>query len=130
MMASTRQAAVSSIASDSLLDVREDMSGMGGQSLSDSYGRYVFGDEAQQQRLPASVYMALRGTIESGTTLDADAANEIAEAMKEWAVEHGATHYTHWFQPMTGLTAEKHDSFLRPSEGGTAILKIHGRQLS
>ena len=130
MMASTRQAAVSSIASDSLLDVREDMSGMGGQSLSDSYGRYVFGDEAQQQRLPASVYMALRETIESGKTLDADTANEIAEAMKEWAVEHGATHYTHWFQPMTGLTAEKHDSFLRPSEGGTAILKFSGRQLS
>jgi glutamine synthetase len=130
MMASTRQAAVSSIASDSLLDVREDMSGMGGQSLSDSYGRYVFGDEAQQQRLPASVYMALRETIESGKTLDSAAANEIAEAMKEWAVEHGATHYTHWFQPMTGLTAEKHDSFLRPSEGGTAILKFSGRQLS
>ncbi len=130
MMASTRQAAVSSIASDSLLEVREDMSGMGGQTLSESYGRYVFGDEAQQQRLPASVYMALRETIESGKTLDPEAANEIAEAMKEWAVEHGATHYTHWFQPMTGLTAEKHDSFLRPSEGGTAILKFSGRQLS
>ena len=130
MMASTRQAAVSSIASDSLLDVREDMSGMGGQSLSESYGRYVFGDEAQQQRLPASAYLALRETIDAGKTLDPDTANEIAEAMKEWAVEHGATHYTHWFQPMTGLTAEKHDSFLRPSEGGTAILKFSGRQLS
>ncbi len=130
MMASTRQAAVSSIASDSLFDLREDTSGMGGQTLSDSYGRYVFGDEVQQQRLPANVYMALRETIETGKTLDHDTADEIANAMKEWAVEHGATHYTHWFQPMTGLTAEKHDSFLRPSEGGTAMLKFSGRQLS
>ncbi|MFT5733356.1 MAG: glutamine synthetase [Planctomycetota bacterium] len=130
MMASTRQAAVSSIASDALLDVREDTSGMGGQTLSDSYGRYVFGDEAQQQRLPANVYMALRETIEQGKTLSADIADEIANAMKEWAVEHGATHYTHWFQPMTGLTAEKHDSFLRPTEGGSAMLKFSGRQLS
>ncbi|WP_419191371.1 glutamine synthetase III [Saltatorellus ferox] len=103
---------------------------MEGQSLSDSYGRYVFGDEVQQKRLPANVYMALRETIDSGKTLSADIADEIANAMKEWAVEHGATHYTHWFQPMTGLTAEKHDSFLRPTEGGTAILKFSGRQLS
>lgn len=130
MMATTRQDVVRSIASDSFLDQREDTSGMGGQSLSDLYGRYVFNDQVQQQRLPDGVYKALRETIESSAKLDPDIASEVARAMKTWAIEHGATHYTHWFQPMTGLTAEKHDSFLKPTADGQAILKFSGRELS
>ncbi|MEM9380939.1 MAG: glutamine synthetase III, partial [Planctomycetota bacterium] len=129
-MASTRQEAVRSIASDAFLDLREDTSGLAGQSLSDSYGRYVFNDEVQRQRLPEVVYSALRRTIESGAQLDLEIADEVARAMKAWAVEHGATHYTHWFQPMTGLTAEKHDSFLKPTATGQAILEFSGKQLS
>ncbi|MEM6567095.1 MAG: glutamine synthetase III [Planctomycetota bacterium] len=129
-MASTRQEAVRSIASDAFLDLREDTSGLAGQSLSDSYGRYVFNDEVQRQRLPEAVYTALRKTIESGARLEIEIADEVARSMKSWAVEHGATHYTHWFQPMTGLTAEKHDSFLKPTSNGQAILEFSGKQLS
>lgn len=130
MMATTRQEAVRSIALDALADQREDMSGMGGQHLSDLYGRLVFNDHVQRQRLPDPVYKALRRTIEKGARLDQEIANEVAGAMKAWAIEHGATHYTHWFQPMTGLTAEKHDSFLKPTEAGQAILSFSGDQLS
>lgn len=130
MMGTTRQEAIRSIASETFLDHREDTSGMGGQSLSDLYGRFVFNDQVQRQRLPDSVYRALRQTIESGAKLDTEIADEVARSMRTWAVEHGATHYTHWFQPMTGLTAEKHDSFLKPTKGGQAILEFSGKQLS
>ena len=74
-----------------------------------SFGSLVFNDEVQQARLPKPMYQALRRTITNGEALDLSVADEVARAMKEWAVEHGATHYTHWFQPLTGITAEKHD---------------------
>src|SRR3954462_7305326 len=84
-------------------------------SAAESFGSLVFNDEVQQARLPKPVYHALRRTITHGEALDLSVADAIARAMKDWAVEHGATHYTHWFQPLTGITAEKHDSFLSPT---------------
>jgi glutamine synthetase len=89
----------------------------------------VFNDKAQQERLSKPAYRALRATITRGETLDAATADAVATALKEWAVEHGATHYTHWFQPMTGITAEKHDSFLSPASDGTAIAEFRGKEL-
>ena len=80
----------------------------------DAFGSLVFNDKVQQQRLPKPAYRALRATITRGETLDIATADAVAAALKDWATEHGATHYTHWFQPLTGITAEKHDSFLSP----------------
>ncbi len=128
MMASTRKAAVRSI-SNALPREFADCSG-GANRLPDEYGRYVFNDQVQRQRLPKPVYQALRKTIDTGAPLAPDVADAVASAMKEWAIENGATHYTHWFQPMTGSTAEKHDSFLEPVGDGSAILEFSGRQLS
>ena len=79
------------------------------------FGSLVFGDEVQRARLPKQVYKALRRTVTKGEPLDQSAADAVASAVKDWAIEHGATHYTHWFQPLTGITAEKHDSFLSPT---------------
>jgi glutamine synthetase len=93
------------------------------------FGANVFSDEVMRTRLPENVYRALRNTIKKGAPLDPSVADVVAAAMKEWALEHGATHYTHWFQPMTGLTAEKHDSFLQPTEAGTAIAEFSGKEL-
>src|SRR5690349_4095106 len=87
----------------------------------DAFGSLVFNDKAQQERLPKPAYRALRATITHGEPLDLATADAVATALKDWAVEHGATHYTHWFQPLTGITAEKHDSFLAPTSEGTAI---------
>ena len=84
---------------------------------------------SDEARLPENIYKALRNTIKKGAPLDPTIADVVAAAMKEWAMEHGATHYTHWFQPMTGLTAEKHDSFLAPTEAGTAIAEFSGEEL-
>ncbi len=98
-------------------------------STSGSFGSLVFNDGVQQARLPKPVYHALRRTIIQGETLDLSVADEVARAMKEWAVEHGATHYTHWFQPLTGITAEKHDSFLSPTGDGKAVLEFSGKEL-
>src|SRR5262245_49267552 len=78
------------------------------------FGSLTFSEQVQRQRLPRDVFKALRQTVTHGVPLDSAAANVIAAAMKDWAMEHGATHYTHWFQPLTGITAEKHDSFLAP----------------
>ena len=89
----------------------------------------VFNDKVQRQRLPKAAYQALRATITRGDALDLATADAMAAALKDWAVEHGATHYTHWFQPMTGITAEKHDSFLVPSADGTAIAEFRGKEL-
>ncbi|HPF15740.1 MAG TPA: glutamine synthetase III, partial [Planctomycetota bacterium] len=97
--------------------------------LPETFGLYVFGDAVQRDRLPADVYTTLRRVIETGARLDPSIANEVARAMKDWAISHGATHYTHWFQPMTGSTAEKHDSFLEPTPQGGAVLKFSGKQL-
>ena len=80
----------------------------------DAFRSLTFNDEVQKARLPKPVYKALRRTITAGEPLDPSAADIVAAALKDWAVEHGATHYTHWFQPLTGITAEKHDSFLSP----------------
>ena len=93
------------------------------------YGSLVFNDKVMRNKLPKDVYKALRKTIENGTHLELDVANSVAVAMKEWAVENGATHYTHWFQPMTGFTAEKHDSFISPAEGGEVIMEFSGKEL-
>ncbi len=93
------------------------------------FGINVFSDEVMRSRLPESVYRTLRNTIRKGAALDSTIADVVASAMKEWAMERGATHYTHWFQPMTGLTAEKHDSFLAPTDAGTAIAEFSGKEL-
>ena len=91
------------------------------------YGSLVFNDKVMRNKLPKDMYKALRKTIENGTHLELDVANSVAVAMKEWAVENGATHYTHWFQPMTGFTAEKHDSFITPVGDGEVIMDFSGR---
>src|SRR5436309_2645464 len=98
--------------------------------VKDLFGVNVFNEEVQRQRLPKQVYKALQKTIKLGATLDPSVADAVAVAMKDWALEHGATHYTHLFQPMTGITAEKHDSFLSPSEGGGAIAEFSGKELT
>jgi glutamine synthetase len=98
-------------------------------SLRQIFGSNVFSDEVMRSRLPENVYKALRNTIKRGVPLDPSVADVVAAAMKEWGMEHGATHYTHWFQPMTGLTAEKHDSFLMPTETGAALAEFSGKEL-
>jgi len=83
-------------------------------TVKDIFGSMVFNDQEMRQRLPRDAYRALRKTIDEGAPLDISVANVVANAMKEWAMEKGATHFTHWFQPMTGVTAEKHDCFISP----------------
>ena len=90
------------------------------------FGSMVFDDRVMKARLSADVYRSLRKTIDEGTKLDLSVANAVAAAMKDWAVEKGATHFTHWFQPMTGITAEKHDSFISPAPDGRVILEFSG----
>jgi glutamine synthetase len=97
--------------------------------IKDLFGVNVFSEEVQRQRLPKPVYKALQKTIKQGATLDPTVADAVASAMKDWAIEKGATHFTHLFQPMTGITAEKHDSFVTPSDGGGAIAEFSGREL-
>jgi glutamine synthetase len=97
--------------------------------VTEAFGSLVFSDEVQQTRLPKPIYHALRRTMTHGEPLDNSVADAVASAMKEWAVEHGATHYTHWFQPLTGITAEKHDSFLSPTSDGKAVLEFSGKEL-
>ena len=99
------------------------------RSVTDYFGCMVFDDRAMRLRLPPEIYEAMKKTIRDGKRLDIAVANAVADAMKEWAVENGATHYTHWFQPMTGITAEKHDSFVSPGKGGTAIMEFSGKEL-
>ena len=95
--------------------------------LPELFGSMVFNEETMKERLSPASYGAWKKCITDGTSLDLSTANEIAEAMKQWAVEKGATHYTHWFQPMTGVTAEKHDSFVAPVGGGKILqLRIRG----
>src|SRR4051795_10242371 len=97
--------------------------------VGEAFGSLVFNDSEQQARLPKPAYHGLRRTITHGDSLDASVADAIAKAIKEWAVEHGATHYTHWFQPLTGITAEKHDSFLQISSDGKAVTEFSGKEL-
>src|SRR3954447_21884912 len=95
----------------------------------ESFGSLVFNDAEQQKRLPKSAYTALRRTMLYGDPLDQSVADAVAGAVKDWAVEHGSTHYTHWFQPLTGITAEKHDSFLNPTGDGKAVAEFSGKEL-
>ena len=97
--------------------------------LSDNFGSMVFNDKAMKERLPKDIYQALKKTISAGTHLELDVANVVANAMKDWAIEKGVTHFTHWFQPMTGITAEKHDSFITPDGSGGAIMEFSGKTL-
>ena len=99
------------------------------RQIPELYGSMIFSDKVMRKKLPKDMYRALRKTIENGTHLELDVANSVAVAMKEWAVENGATHYTHWFQPMTGFTAEKHDSFISPSGDGEVIMDFSGKEL-
>src|SRR3954466_9376396 len=98
-------------------------------NASELFGSLVFNDKAQQERLSKPAYRALRATITRGEALDLATADAVATALKDWAVEHGATHYTHWFQPLTGITAEKHDSFLSPTGDGKAVAEFSGKEL-
>ena len=99
-------------------------------NISQVFGEDVFNDTVMQQRLPKKIYRALREAIEDGTELTLETADVIAHEMKEWAIEKGATHYTHWFQPLTGTTAEKHDSFITaPLPSGKVLMSLSGKEL-
>ncbi len=99
------------------------------ENVTDFFGSLVFDDRVMKEKLSGEVYNSLRKTIDEGTALDKSVANAVADAMKEWAVSKGATHYTHWFQPLTGVTAEKHDSFIEPAADGNVILEFSGKEL-
>lgn len=98
-------------------------------NIPELFGSLVFNDEVMRQRLSPDVYKSLHRTIERGSALDISVANSVAEAMKDWAIENGATHFTHWFQPLTGITAEKHDSFISPKYDGKVIMEFSGKEL-
>ena len=93
------------------------------------YGSLVFNEHVMKERLPSATYKSLKATLQRGAALDLDLANVVASVMRDWAIENGATHYTHWFQPLTGITSEKHDSFLSPNKDGTAIMEFSGKEL-
>ena len=99
------------------------------KTVPDYFGSLVFDDRVMKSKLSSKVYNSLKKTIDEGAQLDSNVANAVADAMKEWAVENGATHYTHWFQPLTGITAEKHDSFISPSPDGRVIMDFSGKEL-
>ena len=99
------------------------------KSVPELFGSCVFNDDVMQERLPRDVYKSLRKTIDQGKDLDLAVANAVASAMKDWAVEQGATHFTHWFQPLNGITAEKHDSFISPTSDGRVIMQFSGKEL-
>ena len=98
-------------------------------TVSDYFGSLVFDDRVMRAKLPSDVYASLKRTIDEGASLDAHVADAVATAMRDWAVEHGATHFTHWFQPLTGITAEKHESFISPSPDGGVIMEFSGKEL-
>ena len=102
---------------------------MGKDKVTQEYGSLLFTDAVMQERLPKPTYKELRRVIDDGKPLDLDIANEVAHAMKEWALEKGATHFAHWFQPLTGITSEKHDSFLTPIDDGTILMSFSGKEL-
>ena len=99
------------------------------RTVSDYFGSLVFDDRVMRAKLPADVYASLKRTIDEGASLDTHVADAVATAMRDWAVEHGATHFTHWFQPLTGVTAEKHDGFIAPSPDGGVIMEFSGKEL-
>ena len=97
--------------------------------VKEEFGSLVFDDRVMKAVLSAKVYQSLKKTIDEGAGLDLSVANAVAEAMKEWAISKGATHYTHWFQPLTGITAEKHDGFISPAPDGRVIMEFSGKEL-
>ena len=99
------------------------------KNVPELFGSMVFNNEVMKERLPKDIYKALQKTIADGLHLQLDVANVVAAAMKDWAIEKGATHFTHWFQPLTGVTAEKHDSFISPEPGGKVIMEFSGKEL-
>ena len=99
------------------------------EMVSEYFGCMVFDDRVMKARLSAKVYQSLKKTIDEGAELNLSIANAVAVAMKDWAVENGATHFTHWFQPLTGITAEKHDSFITPSPDGRVLMEFSGKEL-
>ena len=99
------------------------------EKMPELFGSMVFNEETMKEELSEASFTAWKECVTEGKTLDLSTANEIAEAMKQWAVAKGATHYTHWFQPMTGATAEKHDSFIHPTDGGKIIMEFSGKEL-
>jgi glutamine synthetase len=127
MTLTPRQAAVRALAAKAPTGARFPLPE---ESLTETYGAFVFNDAAQRKHLPRDTYKRLRRTINLGEALDPSIAGTVANAMKDWAVSHGATHYSHWFQPMTGSTAEKQDSFITPTGTGSAILEFSGKELT
>ena len=99
------------------------------EKLSELFGSMVFNETVMRERLPQETFNTLKRTMDQGIPLEEGVANIVANAMKDWAVEKGATHFTHWFQPMTGITAEKHDSFISPQKNGTVIMNFSGKEL-
>ena len=93
------------------------------------FGSMVFDNSVMREKLPKETYKIMQNTIQNGKRLDSEVANVVANAMKDWAIEKGATHYTHWFQPLTGITAEKHDSFISPTSDGKVIMEFSGKEL-
>ena len=102
---------------------------MAHDTVTAEWGELLFTDADMRERLPKPTYKELRRVIDDGAALDLDIANEVAHAMKEWALERGATHFTHWFQPLTGITSEKHDSFLTPNDDGSILMAFSGKEL-
>ncbi|MEK6201909.1 MAG: glutamine synthetase III, partial [Desulfobulbaceae bacterium] len=103
--------------------------GQNASPVPELFGANVFNDRVMKERLPKDTYKALRKTIDTGVALAPEVASVVANAMKDWAIEKGASHYTHWFQPLTGTTAEKHDSFIAPTDDGGVIMEFSGKQL-
>ena len=98
-------------------------------NVTEIFGCDVFNDSVMRSRLPKDVFKQVQRSMNEGKRLDSAAATVVANAMKDWAIEKGATHFTHWFQPMTGITAEKHDSFISPVDGGKVIMEFSGKEL-
>ena len=98
-------------------------------NIPELFGNMVFNQTVMKDRLPKETFKALKKTLDSGVPLELDVANVVAHAMKEWAIEKGATHFAHWFQPLTGITAEKHDSFINPQDDGSVIMSFSGKEL-
>ena len=123
----TAKALVSMISSAPFSIIRKEEAVM--KQIAEYFGENVFNENVMKARLPKETFKAVKNTMDNGKRLDPSAAAVVANAMKEWAIEKGATHYTHWFQPMTGITAEKHDSFISPSQGGSVIMEFSGKEL-
>ena len=98
-----------------------------GARAKELYGSMVFNEHVMKERLPSATFKSIKATIDEGKPLNLELANVVASVMKDWAIEKGATHYTHWFQPLTGITSEKHDSFIAPLGDGTAIMSFSGK---